>query len=309
MPSSTWRTANRVARTNVNLTRANQHGLDLKGLYLGLLLRALTGGLEAPGQSEPLVHPSTGLRVNVIRKFKNDTAPLIWDGHQRGIETGRVLESVLDAQVPGAVVEVGVFRGGLSAYMQGILLARHSQEERQRGGPVELRKFWLVDSFQGLPDAAGMKSRNAGDGKFNSAFAQAHWSRDLEVGENTVYSTFERYRLLEKGNVHALRGFVNETLPNWPKSRKIALLRIDVDLYSATYDTLHYLYPRLSPGGAVLFDDWKFSYVREAINDYRRAHNVNEPIRMLRDTYDPMAYWIHCPKGFSGGMCRSRARL
>ena len=50
--------------------------------------------------------------------------------------------------------------------------------------------------------------------------------------------------------MHGLVGYVNETLPHWPSSRRISLLRIDVDIYSATYDTLHYLYPRLSPGGA-----------------------------------------------------------
>ena len=72
------------------------------------------------------------------------------------------------------------------------------------------------------------------------------------------------------------------------------MLRIDVDIYSATYDTLHYLYPRLSLGGAVLIDDWKYSYAREAIVDFRRARNITAPIRFLPGTVDPMAYWFHC---------------
>ena len=163
-----------------------------------------------------------------------------------------------------------------------------------------LRQMWLVDSFQGLPEVAGMSSRNAAkavaDAKWNSAKDQSRWAGDLSVGEDTVYATLERFRLLERGNVHALRGFVNETLPHWPPSRRIALLRVDVDIYSATYDTLHYLYPRLSPGGAVLFDDWKFSYARQAIVDYRTAHNITAPIRFLRGTHDPMAYWFRCKK-------------
>ena len=291
----TWRASDREAH-GVNLARANQHSAsDLKGLYLGLLLRALTGGLDAPGQPEPLIHPETGKRTNVIRKFKNETAPLIWDGHQRGIETGRILERVLDAGVPGAIVEVGVFRGGLAAYMQGVLLAR-----QQASSSEPLRPLWLVDSFEGLPGESGMSSRNAPKGgQFNSAHGQQRWAGDLSVGEDTVYSTFERFRLLERGNVHALRGFVNETLPRWPHSRRIALLRVDVDIYSATYDTLHYLYQRLSPGGVVLFDDWKYSYAREAVADYRRARNITTDIRFLPNTYDPMAYWFRCRKGSS----------
>jgi len=294
----TWRASDREAH-GVHLARANQHSAnDLKGLYLGLLLRALTGGLDAPGQPEPLVHPETGQRTNVIRKFKNETAPLIWDGHQRAMETGQILERVLDAGVPGAIVEVGVFRGGIAAYMQGVLLARQLAMPSHLAATEPLRPLWLVDSFEGLPDLGGMSSRNAPKaGKFNSAHGQQRWAGDLSVGEDTVYATFERFRLLEHGNVHALRGFVNTTLPGWPPSRRIALLRIDVDIYSAIYDTLHYLYPRLSPGAVVLFDDWKYSYAREAIVDFRRARNITTEIRFLPNTYDPMAYWFRCRRG------------
>lgn len=293
---SRWRSSDRLAH-GVNLPRHNQHGTaDLKSLYLGLLLRALTGGLDAPGQPEPLVN-SEGQRKNIVGKFNQTKQPLIWDGYQRGIEAGRILERVLDANVPGAIAEVGVFRGGLAAYLQGVLLARQQQKPSSSTQLAQdaLRQMWLIDSFEGLPDADGMSSRNAAKKVFNSAgAAQARWARDLSVGEDTVYATFERFRLLERGNVHALRGFVNETLPRWPQSRRLALLRIDVDIYSATYDTLHYLYPRLSVGGAVLFDDWKYSFSREAIVDYRTKHGINEPIRFVRGTVDPQAYWFKC---------------
>ena len=67
-----------------------------------------------------------------------------------------------------------------------------------------------------------------------------------------------------------------------------------MDIYSATYDTLHYLYSKVSPGGVVLFDDWKFSYVREAIADFRRDNNVTAPVRFLPNTFDPMAFWFRC---------------
>lgn len=294
MTGSRWRASDRLIH-GVNLTRANQHGLaDLKSLYLSLLLRALTGGLDAPGQPEPLVKASSGKRVNVVGEFKSNTAPLIWDGYQRAIEAGRTLERVLDANIPGVVVEVGVFRGGLAAYLQGILLARHRLQP-PRPPPNSLRQMWLVDSFEGLPDVGGMSSRNAAKKAFNSGgMMQSRWARDLSVGEDTVYATFERFNLLDSGNVHALRGFVNETLPRWPPSRRIAMLRIDVDIYSATYDTLHYLYPRLNYGGVVAFDDWKYSYAREAIMDYRIKHGITEPFRFMRGTVDPMAYWFRC---------------
>lgn len=326
MPSvgHAWHASDRVAH-GVKLTRANQHDTStLKGMYLTMLLRALTGGLEAPGQSEPLAHPETGARTNVVRKFKNETAVLIWDGYQRAMETGKVLEHVLDSNVGGAVVEVGVFRGGMSAYMQGILLARHMQPPPPQPANLppsathaaadDLRRLWLVDSFEGLPDSSGMTSRNKiakGDSQFSRQFnsaaeTQSRWAGDLSVGESTVFATFERFGLLDHGNVHALRGFVNDSLPKWPKSRRIALLRVDVDIYAPTYDTLHYLYYRLSPGGVVLFDDWKYAYAREAIMDFRRDHNITAPIRFLPGTYDPMAYWFHCPRKPAGKGGRRR---
>ena len=287
--SRQWLSGDRVA-FGVNLTRENQHRLDPTGLYLGLLLRALTGGLQPGSKNEPLAFKKTGLRTNSVKFGREDESdPLIWDGHQRGIETGRVLERVLDAHVKGCVVEVGVFRGGMIAYLQGILLARSHGEE-----PVSARELWLVDSFQGLPGVDGMQSRNA-RGKWNSASEQENWAGILSVGEETVYAMMERHRLLEAGNVHALKGYVNDTLPHWPPSRKIAFLRIDVDIYAATYDTLQYLYPRLSYGGAVLFDDVKLPYARAAMDDYRRARSIAEPIRYLPGTVDPMAYWFKCP--------------
>mmetsp|Transcript_34227 Transcript_34227/g.72061 ORF Transcript_34227/g.72061 Transcript_34227/m.72061 type:complete len:95 (+) Transcript_34227:124-408(+) len=76
------------------------------------------------------------------------------------------------------------------------------------------------------------------------------------------------------------------------KSRRSLFLRIDVDIYSATYDALHYLYPRLSSGGAVLFDDWKFEYSRQAVEDYQKKYDIETTVKFLPGCVDPMAYWI-----------------
>jgi O-methyltransferase/8-demethyl-8-(2,3-dimethoxy-alpha-L-rhamnosyl)tetracenomycin-C 4'-O-methyltransferase len=106
-----------------------------------------------------------------------------------------------------------------------------------------------------------------------------------------VHDNFNRLGLLDAGNVHFLEGWIEDTLPGWNVT-ELAFLRIDVDLYSATYDALHHLYPRLSKGGAVLFDDWKFPYSEEAIEDYRRKHSITTPVQFLPGCIDPMAYWI-----------------
>ena len=265
--------------------RYNQHSTSsLKGMYLGLLLRALTGGLNV-ALPEPFVG-QWGHRGN--GGCNGESCLLKWDGHQRAIETGRVLEQVLDSGVQGAIAEVGVYKGGMAAYLQGILLARYLTGE-DRGS---LRNLWLVDSFQGLPPTDGMQSQNTDAGGFNSDADQAKWAGRLAVDDARVLANLERHKLLAHGNVKVLKGYVNESLPRWPRNQRLALLRIDVDIYSATYDALHYLYPVLREGGAVLFDDFKFNYSAAAIHDYRSRHGITNKLRFLPGTVDPMAYWI-----------------
>jgi Macrocin-O-methyltransferase (TylF) len=127
---------------------------------------------------------------------------------------------------------------------------------------------------------------------FNSNKLQTQWAGLLSVNVQSVLENFDRLGLLDPGNVGYLEGFIQDTLPNWTEALQISLLRVDVDIYSATYDALHFLYPRISKGGAVLFDDWKFVYSRQAIRNYRKEHGITHPVQFLNGTFDPMAYWI-----------------
>lgn len=294
-----------IAPVRATVQRENQHGIDLKGMYLGLLLRALTGGLAAPGMPEPFYQGSQRSNdgCDVSRGAREDSCLLTWDGYQRAIESGRVLERVLDAGVGGAVVEVGVWRGGMSAYFQGILTARVAAGQDSSS----MRELWLCDSFHGLPRTNRMASANAPRGAAcNSAgCGQRVWGGQMIVNEQKVRGNLERHRLLGP-NVHFLKGYVNDSLPSWPTSRRLAVLRVDVDIYSATYDVLHYLYPLVEPGGAVLFDDWKLNYSAAAIHDYRQQYRITEPIEFLPGTVDPMAFWIK--KGSQDGKKRPEKR-
>lgn len=60
--------------------------------------------------------------------------------------------------------------------------------------------------------------------------------------------------------VQFLQGYFSKTLPGPVK--RLAFLRADSDMYASIYETLHALYPLLSPGGYVVFDDWKFVQAR-----------------------------------------------
>lgn len=96
--------------------------------------------------------------------------------------------------------------------------------------------------------------------------------------------------------VRMLPGFFNETLPG--PIERIAMLRVDADTFTSIDEVLERLYPRVSPGGFVVFDDWKIPFAREAILRFRRRHNISEGLtfsawhcRRPFRTIDPMAFW------------------
>jgi hypothetical protein len=74
-----------------------------------------------------------------------------------------------------------------------------------------------------------------------------------------------------------LKGFFDTTLPG--PVGKLAILRMDADLHDSTQDVLQALYPKLSPGGWLICDDYRnIPGCRKAVDDYRALHGITEPI-------------------------------
>lgn len=146
------------------------------------------------------------------------------------------LDRVIENNIPGDLMECGVWRGGACIFMAGYL--------RDRG--VINRKVILADSFDGLP--APNAEQDSGLNLHKDVYPE------LAVSLEEVKTNFETYGLLDS-NVHFLKGWFNETLEDTP-SQQLALLRLDGDLYESTMDALTALYDRVSPGGIVIIDDW-----------------------------------------------------
>jgi O-methyltransferase len=99
----------------------------------------------------------------------------------------------------------------------------------------------------------------------------------MAVSLEEVKSNFMRYGLLDD-QVRFLRGFFSDTLPDAPIS-SLSVLRVDADLYESTIDVLNCLYPKLSPGGYAMFDDYQnLKECRRAIDEYRHANRISDPI-------------------------------
>jgi O-methyltransferase len=167
--------------------------------------------------------------------------------------------SAVHERVPGDFIETGVWRGGATILMRGVLEAM---------GDLG-RRVWVADSFEGLP---------VPDAQF-PADDGLDWSDVgvLKVDADTVRANFSRYGLLDD-RVVFLEGWFADTLPTAPID-SLAVLRLDGDLYGSTMDALENLHPKVSPGGFVIVDDhggWE--PCRQAVSDYRRREEITAKI-------------------------------
>lgn len=170
----------------------------------------------------------------------------------------RCIVDVLNRNVPGDLIEAGVWRGGMTTFMRSVLKAYQ----------VTDRKVWVADSFAGLPEI---------DRK-HETFA---WQRgDMAVSLETVKANFARYGLLDE-QVVFLKGYFSETLPKSP-IRQLSILRVDADLYESTMDVFRNLYSTLSPGGYAVIDDYQnLPDCRRAVDEFRASQGITEELRRI----------------------------
>ena len=95
-----------------------------------------------------------------------------------------------------------------------------------------------------------------------------------------VRANFERYELLDD-RVRFLPGWFKDTLPTAPIER-LALMRLDGDMYESTQVAIGSLYPKLSGGGYCIIDDYySHSGARQAVTEYREQNGIVDPIQQI----------------------------
>ena len=237
-------------------------------LYLALLKKSLLGLVYEDGSN---VSPSAigeqarrtafdaGLRQSG-RDWPVQAPTMI--GMDRINNLQQCVERVLADKVPGDLIETGVWRGGSCIFMRGVLKAHG----------VTDRTVWVADSFEGLPPPNPDKyPQDAG-----LHFEQY---KELAVSLEEVQRNFERYDLLD-GQVRFVKGWFRDSLPGAPIG-KLAVMRLDGDLYESTMDALTSLYDRLSPGGFVIIDDYSIPACAQAVADFRGARGITDPIEKI----------------------------
>jgi len=275
--------------TNDDATRptavAEDPASELRARYLDLVERGLTHSLYAASDIRLMPH-GRGLRhafigavvrrlaargIAAVRLLPRDAAERTegrdWPVFaQTMIGTGRLshlrrcVEDVITRRVPGDFIEAGVWRGGAAIMMRAVLVAYGIRD----------RRVWLADSFSGLPPPRAEHEPDSG--------ANWHTFAELEVSQKEVEENFRLYGLLDD-QVQFVPGWFSESLASVAQ-RSWALIRIDADMYGSTSEALEALYPRLSPGGYIIIDDYGgVEACKHAVEDFRAKHDITEPIQ------------------------------
>jgi hypothetical protein len=245
-------------------TRTGHRSLEDRAtaLYLELMKRCVTNSIYRSMDDTTLgqdprdeMHP---WRKDFTRKWRQPRHTMA--SFKRLDNVQFCVEDVLTNNVPGDLIETGVWRGGVTIFMRAILAAYG----------VTDRRVWVADSFEGLPTPD--PARYPADAGLDLSGVP-----ELAVSLERVRSHFDRYGLLDE-QVRFLKGWFRNTLPLLP-AESLAVVRLDGDLYESTMDALDHLYPRLSVGGYLIVDDYgAISQCRQAVHDYRAAHGIEEKI-------------------------------
>lgn len=191
-------------------------------------------------------------------KLIEDVRPFSMATKHRLAAMADAVQYVVRANIPGSIVECGVWRGANMMLAAKTLLAMN----------VTDRDLYLYDTFEGMSpptmadkDYFGVSASKhlAEQEKGTGVWCEAS-IQDVRANMESTGYPMER--------IHLVKGMIENTIPaTVPGS--IALLRLDTDWYESTKHEMEYLYPILQFGGTLLIDDyghWQGS--RKAVDEY-----------------------------------------
>ena len=161
------------------------------------------------------------------------------------------------ADVPGGILEVGVWRGG-----SGALMAARSKALGNEDG------VYLCDTWEGVVKTGEVDTYYK-DGK--------HDDTSLAIVEKLLAG-------MRLDRVECLQGIFPDDTGDKVADQIFRLCHIDVDVYQSAKDVLDWVWPRLSPQGMVVFDDYGFPAcpgITQFVDEQRMQadrlvlHNIN----------------------------------
>ena len=197
--------------------------------------------------------------VNAVRSFTS-TSP------ERIFALSSAVKYVVANDIPGDIVECGVWRGGSMMAVARALL--------QLGDTK--RDLYLYDTFEGMPKPTDKDVSYGGEiamdrwESMTGSDGSSTWSNcSLEVVKAALFGVG-----YDNSKIHFIKGKVEETIPA-EAPPTISLLRLDTDWYESTYHELVHLFPRLSPGAVIILDDYgHWLGARQATDEYIEKNKI-----------------------------------
>ncbi len=221
-------------------------------------------------------------RINVISSnIKNHVIPSDMDNEfvkiyiqckektmtsiERMFSLYKAIEHIIKHNIPGDIVECGVWKGG-SMMLAALTLIKMNEIGR---------KIYLYDTYEGMSEPTLHDIRSSDNYKAQIKWYQLKKSNlkwdyaSLEEVKKNMYST--KY---PKENLMFIKGKIEDTIPEIIPE-KISILRLDTDWYESTYHELIHLFPKLVKYGILILDDyghWKGA--KEATEKYFKEKNI-----------------------------------
>jgi O-methyltransferase len=177
----------------------------------------------------------------------------------------RLAQRIEDEQIPGDVVECGVYKGGTAA-----ILARSATLSRLS------RTVWLFDSFEGMPPATAADGPEA-----------PSWVGSLTSSPRRVARLLHRTGA-DPSRVRIVPGLFQQTLPS-VHIPQIALLNIDADWYESVKLCLETFYNAVVTRGFISVDDYgAWPGCRRAVDEFFQTRALPFPLQRV----DHTAHWF-----------------
>ncbi len=216
-------------------------------------VKSLVKSVISPSQKDKGLLPL----LKKVRPFTMCEAPALNNLYNQG-------QRLAKTNIPGDIVECGCCNGGSSASVA-------------LGLGDAKRRFWLYDSFEGLPAPKEVDGKDAEKWVGGCVGAVENVKRALSVAG------------LPENMAVIRKGWFQDTFKQ-PIADKIALLHIDADWYDSVSLALNTFYDRVSEGGVIVLDDFGYwEGCREAFYDFCKQKNIKP---LLERSGVAQAYWI-----------------
>ena len=177
------------------------------------------------------------------------------------------VEYVARANIPGSIVECGVWQGG------SMMAVAHALKLLAKDD----RDLYLFDTFEGMTRPTDLDVSLTGE----PALIEFARTKRRSDASRWCYASMEQVKRnlgstgYDMASIKFIKGKVEQTIPREAPAQ-ISLLRLDTDWYESTRHELVHLFPRLSVGGVLIIDDYgHWQGCRRATDEYFAENNIS----------------------------------